>query len=104
MKKLSREEKKERILKLNKFESVSIYGWSIYIDGTRFRYHVILNMWWKLRGSYVHVCPLPIGFFGKIRNENNGHSPHERSSIDEVLETVSDDIRDTILFNLNLFR
>jgi len=102
MKKLSGEEIIEKIAKLDKFKRDSRYGYFIYIDGTGFMYNASTNTWWKLRGPYVHTYPLTDDFYEKIRKETVGNI-YESSSIDEVLETVSDDTRDTILFNLNLF-
>jgi len=104
MKKLSREEIREKILKLDKFESISIYGWSIYIDGTGFVYDVYLGWWWKLIESGVYNYPVPDDFHGKIKKETVSFGTHGASSTEEVLEAVTDDIRDSILFNLNLFR
>jgi len=102
MKKLSAEEIKEKILKLDKFETLTQHYWSIYIDGTGFRYDMYANIWWNLSGQMIYTHPLSDDFFEKIRNETGGNI-FKCSSIDEVLEEVSDDIRDTILFNLNLF-
>jgi len=104
MKKLSKEEIFKKMLNLDKFEILTqYYYYAIYIDGTGFTYNVIGNTWYKLIGSYVYTYPIPYGFYGKIINETGSFVFHEDSSIDEVLETVPDDIRDTILFNLNLF-
>jgi len=103
MTKLSREEIIEKIAKLDKFKRDSRYGYFIYIDGTGFMYNASTNTWWKLRGPYVHTYPLTDDFYEKIRKETGGKLRGD-SSIEEVLETVPDDIRDTILFNINLFR
>jgi len=84
-----------KIAKLDKFRRHPIYPLDICIDGTGFTYHVFTDTWWKLR-----TYPLPDHF--RIQAER--HLLSEPSSMDEVLETVSDDIRDTILFNINLFR
>jgi len=54
-------------------------------------------------GPYIYTYPLPSDFYEKIRKETGGKLRGD-SSIEEVLETVPDDIRDTILFNINLFR
>ena len=104
MKKLSAEEIKEKILKLDKFETLTQHYWDIRIDGTGFTYDVCSNAWWKLPEPYIYTYPLPDDFYEKIRNEVGHYEFQKASSIDEVLETVSDDIRDSILFNLNLFR
>jgi len=105
MGKLSEEERLEKILKLDKFGRAYKYGSSICIDGTGFRYNVLYDRWLKLIEPYVFTYPVPDdGFYDKIRTETNRYSIHKPSSIEDVLETVSDDIRDTILFNLNLFR
>ena len=104
MKKLSAEERWKKILKLDKFETLTQRYYTIYIDGTGFRHHVALDRWWKIQEPYIYTCPLPDDFYEKIRNEVGHYEFQKASSIDEVLETVSDDIRDSILFNLNLFR
>jgi len=104
MKKLSREEIREKILKLDKFERASGYDWSVYIDGTEFMYHLYTNTWWKLIEPRVYTHPIPSDFYEKIRKEVGINVIQKASSINEVLETVSNDIRDSILFNLNLFR
>jgi len=104
MKKLSREQIREKILKLDKFERVSEYDWSVYIDGTGFKYNSRTNTWWKLMGPYIYTYPLPSDFYEKIINKTCEYITPKASSIDEVLETVPNDIRDSILFNLNLFR
>jgi len=102
MKKLSEAQIRERVLKLDKFEMVSGYSWYVCIDGTGFMYNIINNTWWRRREPYV--LTYPPAFYDKIRNETVSNINSEASSIEEVLEAVSDDIRDTILFNLNLFR
>jgi len=105
MKKLSKEEEiREKILKLDKCRSSTKYYWDIRIDGTGFTYDVNSNTWWKLPEPYIYTYPLPDDFYEKIRNEVGHYEFQKASSIDEVLETVSDNIRDSILFNLNLFR
>ena len=103
MTKLSREEIIEKIAKLDKFKRDSRYGYFIYIDGTGFRYNASLNRWWKIQEPYIYTYPLPDDFYEKMINQAGHFASKKLSSIDEVLETVSDDIRDTILFNLNLF-
>jgi len=99
-----RKEIAEKILKLDKFEMVSTYSWDIYIDGTGFRYHAPSDRWYKLREPYVYTYPVADDFYNKIIMETRYFTANKLSSIDEVLETVPDDIKDTILFNINLFR
>jgi len=101
---LSAEEIFDKMSRLDKFERDSKYGHFIYLDGTGFRYNTFFNTWLKLIESYVYTYPLPDDFYEKIGKEIGYYELHKTSSIDEVLEEVSDDIRDTILFNLNLFR
>jgi len=104
MENLSVEEKKEKILKLDKFERISGYSLCVYIDETGFWQDVYLGRWCKLVEPHIHTYPLDGDFYDKIRNETSSNISSEASSIEEVLEAVSDDIRDTILFNINLFR
>jgi len=104
-KKLSAEERQNKILKLDKFEMLTQhYYYAIYIDGTGFRYNASLNRWWKIPEPYIHTYPLPDGFYDEMINQTGYFASKKLSSIEEVLETVSDDIRDSILFNINLFR
>jgi len=102
MKKLMRKEIAEKILKLGKFRRHPGYRWYIYIDGTGFRYDVLNNHWIKLVEPHIYTYPLLDDFFEKLREVEYG--VEKPSSIDEVLDTVPDDILDTILFNINLFR
>jgi len=104
MEKLIEEEKREKLLKLDKFGSISGCSWSIYISGTGFMYHPFFNRWFKLIEPHVYMHPVYYDFYEKIRKGGGINVVQESSSIEEVLETVSDDIRDTILFNINLFR
>ena len=104
MKKLSAEEMGKKIVKLDKFERFFKDYYFIYIDGTGFTYDVSLGCWFKLSEPYVYTYPISYDFFRKIRNEIGHYEFQKASSIEEVLEAVSDDIRDSILFNLNLFR
>ena len=66
MKKLSKEEEiREKILKLDKFETLTQRYYAIYIDGTGFRYNTFFNAWWKLPEPYIYTHPLPDDFFQK---------------------------------------
>jgi len=104
MENLSAEEKIDKLLKLDKFEIISGYYYVLYIDGTEFRYNVSTNTWLKLVEPHIYTHPVHYNFYRKIIKEGGINVAQESSSIEEVLETVSDDIRDTILFNINLFR
>jgi len=104
MGKLSTGEIFNKILYLDKFNIFPQYPLYIYIGGTGFMYDAYLGRWWKLPEPYVYTYPVPDDFHYKVRKETGSNINGESSSIEEVLETVSDDIRDTILFNINLFR